>query len=149
MLITQISVYLENSNGTLRSLTKALADRNIDMLALSIADTMHFGIVRIVVRGCDIEPAIAALRENGFMAKTNHVICVAVPNQPAGLDKALAAIEDNNISIEYMYSLNYIIGNKALMVLRLKADNMEKEDIAALLGKNDIMLVSQEEINKL
>ena len=53
------------------------------------------------------------------MAKTNHVICIAVPNQPAGLDKALAVIEENNISIEYMYSLNYIIGNKALMVLRL------------------------------
>ena len=56
------------------------------------------------------------------MAKTNHVICIAVPNQPAGLDKALAVIEENNISVEYMYSLNYIIGNKALMVLRLKSD---------------------------
>lgn len=149
MLITQISVYLENSKGTLRSLTKLLAENNIDMLALSIADTTQFGIVRIVVREKDIETAIGALRENGFMAKTNHVIGIAVPNQPAGLDKALAVIEENNISIEYMYSLNYIIGNKALMVLRLKADNIDKEAISKILADNSIMTISQEEINKL
>ena len=149
MLITQISVYLENNKGTLRSLTKTLAENDIDMLALSIADTTSFGIVRIVVREPDIETAVKALRENGFMAKTNHVICIAVPNQPAGLDKALAVIEENNISIEYMYSLNYIIGNKALMVLRLKSDEMERSKIAELLSENDIVMITQEDINKL
>ncbi len=149
MLITQISVYLENNKGTLRSLTKTLAENQIDMLALSIADTTSFGIVRIVVREPDIETAVKALRENGFMAKTNHVICIAVPNQPAGLDKALAVIEENNISIEYMYSLNYIIGNKALMVLRLKSDEMERAKIAELLCENEIVMVTQSDINKL
>lgn len=149
MLITQISVYLENNKGTLRSLTKTLAENNIDMLALSIADTTNFGIVRIVVRESDIESAIKALRENGFIAKTNHVICIAVPNQPAGLDKALAVIEENNISIEYMYSLNYIIGNKALMALRLKAEDMAREKIAELLCENDIVTINQQDINKL
>lgn len=149
MLITQISVYLENNKGTLRSLTKTLAENDIDMLALSIADTTSFGIVRIVVREPDIETAVKALRENGFMAKTNHVICIAVPNQPAGLDKALAVIEENNISIEYMYSLNYIIGNKALMVLRLKSEEMERSKIAELLSENDIVMITQEDINKL
>lgn len=83
------------------------------------------------------------------MAKTNHVICIAVPNQPAGLDKALAVIEENNISIEYMYSFNYIIGNKALMVLRLKSDEMERAKIAELLCENEIVMVTQSDINKL
>ena len=77
------------------------------------------------------------------MAKTNHVICIAVPNQPAGLDKALAVIEENNIS------LNYIIGNKALMVLRLKSDEMERAKIAELLCENEIVMVTQSDINKL
>lgn len=71
------------------------------------------------------------------MAKTNHVICIAVPNQPAGLDKALAVIEENNISIEYMYSLITLSGNKALMVLRLKSDEMERAKIAELLSERD------------
>jgi len=149
MLITQISVYLENIKGTLRSLTKTLAENNIDMLALSIADTTNFGIVRIVVRENDIDSAIKALRDNGFVAKTNHVIGIAVPNQPAGLDKALAVIEENNVFIEYMYSLNYIIGNNALMVLRLNAQDMTKDEIAKMLQDNEITTISQEDVNKL
>ncbi len=148
MFVTQISVYLENSRGTLRTLTKTLGENNIDILALSIADTTNFGIVRFVAREDDIEKAMLVLRENGFVAKTNHVLCTAVPNQPAGLDSVLAIIEENNISIEYMYSLNYIIGNKALIVLRLSAEEMDKEEIAALLSAK-VLLVSQEEINRL
>ena len=121
MFITQISVYLENNKGTLRTLTKVLGENSIDILALSIADTTNFGIVRLVTREADTQKAIEVLKENGFIAKTNDVICVAVQNQPAGLDSVLEIIEDSNISIEYMYSLNYIIGNKALIVLRLSA----------------------------
>ncbi len=149
MLITQISVYLENSKGSLRTLTKVLGENNIDMIALSIADTTHFGIVRTIVREQDVEKAINVLRENGFVAKFNRVICVAVTNQPAGLDSVIKIVEENNISIEYMYSLNYIIGSKALMVLRLSAEEMEKDEISALLMEKGIMLVSQEDINKL
>lgn len=149
MFITQISVYLENNKGTLRTLTKTLGENNVDILALSIADTTNFGIVRLVIREENIERTIGILRENGFVAKTNHVICVAVSNQPAGLDSVLAIIEEHNISISYMYSLNYIIGNKALIVLRLSADNMEKEQIAEVLASNDVMLIKQEDINRL
>ncbi len=149
MFITQISAYLQNSKGTLRTLTKTLAESKIDILALSIADTTDFGIVRIVVREADIDAAIKALRENGFLAKTNNVLCVAVPNRAAGLDSVLAIIEENNISIEYMYSLNYIIGNKALMVLRLSAENMNKEQIAEMLARKDVLMVNQKEINLL
>lgn len=149
MFITQITVYLENNQGTLRSLTKLLAENNIDMIALSIADTLHFGLARVLVREKDIEPAIAALRASGFMAKTNRVLCVAVQNQPAGLDSVLAIIEENGISIEYMYSLNYIIGSRALLVLRLSAENMTSEQIAELLDSKDVMLVNQLEINRL
>lgn len=149
MYITQISVYLENNQGALRMLTKLLAENQVDLLALSIADTTNFGITRIIVREKDIDIAIEKLKENGFIAKKNHVLCVAVPNQPSGLDSVLKIIEENKISIEYMYSLNYIIGNKAMMVLRLSCDNMDKDQIASVLEKNDVTLINQEDINKL
>lgn len=149
MFIKQISVYLENNKGTLRTLTKALGENNIDILALSIADTTNFGIVRLVTRETDIEKTVDILKNNGFIVKTNDVICVAVPNQPSGLDSVLAIVEENNISIEYMYSLNYIIGNKALIVLRLTGENMEHKDITSLLEKKGVLLINQEEINKL
>ena len=71
MYITQISVYLENDHGTLRTLTKTLADAGIDMLGMSIADTANFGIARIVVREADFNGAITALINAGFMARKN------------------------------------------------------------------------------
>jgi hypothetical protein len=83
------------------------------------------------------------------MAKTNNVICIAVPNKPAGLDSALQVIEENNISIEYMYSLNYIIKNQALMVLRLSSQNKDKQQIAKILEDNNIQIVTQQQINAL
>lgn len=147
MFITQISVYLENNNGTLRTLTKTLGENDIDILALSIADTTNFGIVRLVTRENDINTAIKVLRESGFIAKTSEVICIAVPNKPAGLDSVLAIVENNGLAIEYMYSLNYNIGNKALIVLRLSSENMDGEKIADLLSKKGVTMVKQEEIN--
>ncbi len=147
MFITQISVYLENNKGTLRTLTKVLAGNNIDILALSIADTTNFGIIRLITREEDTECAVKVLRENAFIAKKSSVTCIAVPNKPAGLDGVLEIVEDTNLSIEYMYSLNYNIGNKALIVLRLSAENMEKEQIAELLLNKGVTLVKQEEIN--
>ncbi len=147
MFITQISVYLENNKGTLRNLTKVLGENNIDILALSIADTTNFGIVRIVTREDDTECAIKLLRENEFVAKTSNVICIAVPNKPAGLDGVIKIVEDMNLSIEYMYSLNYNIGNKALIVLKMSSENMEKEQIAGMLLEKGVTLVRQDEIN--
>ena len=142
MFITQLSVYLENDKGTLRSLTKILAENNIDILALSVADTTHFGIIRIVVREGDIDVAIKTLRENGFMAKTNNVVCVAVPNKPSGLDGVLAVIEKNNISIEYMYSLIDRGTDNAYMVFRLA----DEENILEVLEQHGLKTVSGNEL---
>lgn len=148
MYIKQISVYLENNTGSLRALTKTLAEKHIDMLALSIADTTNFGIARLVVRSADIEPAVAALREQGFVAKTTAVVGIAVANVPGGLDGALAAIESKGLPIEYMYSLNAVSGSNALMVLRLTAPD-EQTDVATLLADSGITLVAQEDVDKL
>ena len=147
MTITQISVYLENARGALRALTKTLADAGIDLLALSVADTESFGIVRIVVREKDFETAMNTLRENGFMAKKNHVFCVAVPNRPAGLDSVLAVIDELGVSVEYMYSFNYNIEGSALMILRLSTS--DREALAAQLTEKGVRLIGQESVNVL
>ena len=149
MYITQISVYLENDHGTLRTLTKTLAEAGIDMLGMSIADTANFGIARIVVREADFNGAIAALINAGFMARKNDVLCAAVPNKPAGLDSVLAVIEENGLFIEYMYSFNYNLDGNALLIVRLSSDKMDAEQIAACLTANGVKLISQAEVNVL
>jgi len=149
MYITQISVYLENDHGTLRTLTKTLAEANIDMLGMSIADTANFGIARIVVREADFNGAITALINAGFMARKNKVLCAAVPNKPAGLDSVLAVIEANGIFIEYMYSFNYNLGGNALLIVRLSSQDKDEDAIAKILSDNGVKLVSQDEVNAL
>ena len=42
MYVKQISVFLENSTGTLAELTQLLGEKGIDLIALSIADTEHY-----------------------------------------------------------------------------------------------------------
>ncbi len=149
MYITQISVYLENNHGTLRTLTKTLAGAGIDMLGMSIADTSNFGIARIVVREKDFNAAVSALIDAGFMAMKNRVLCASVPNRPAGLDSVLAVLENTNIFIEYMYSFNYSMAGNALMILRLSSDTMDENTIAKVLTDGGVKLCTQAEVNAL
>lgn len=145
MFITQISVYLENVRGTLRAMTKVLAENNIDIMALSIADTTNFGIVRLIIRGSSIDKAVDCLKSAGFIVKKSNVICVGVCNQAGALDKVLEVIEETDISIEYMYSFNYNLNGDALFVLRLS----DTERIIELLKERNIRMYSQDKIDKL
>ncbi len=145
MFITQISVYLENVRGTLRAMTKVLAENDIDIMALSIADTTNFGIVRLIIRGASIDKAVNSLKSAGFIVKKSDVICVGVRNIPGALDEVLEIIEKTDISIEYMYSFNYNLNGDALFVLRL-SDN---EKTIELFKERNIRMYSQEEINSL
>ena len=145
MKIKQISVYLENVKGSLRKLTKILAENEIDIKAMSVADTTSFGIVRLIVKEEDIQKTTDILRNDGFATRENHVVCVSVPNKPAGLDSVLKVLDDNHISIEYMYTFNYSIDGNAVLILRLQ-DNDAAEKI---LSDNGIKIVTQEMINNI
>ena len=145
MFITQISVFLENARGTLREMTKLLAENEIDIMALSIADTSNFGIVRMIIREACIDKALNCLKNAGFMVKKTNVICVGVPNKSGALDNILAIIEETDVSIEYIYSFNYNVAGDALFVLRLSAS----EKVIELFKAKNIRMYSQEEINKL
>ncbi len=145
MYVKQISVYLENIRGTLRNVTKLIGDAGIDILALSIADTANFGIVRFIVRECDIDKALDTLKDAGCPARVNDVICVCVPNRPSGLDEALAAIENADVSIEYLYSFNYSAEGQALIIFRLS----DKVEGVKIFENNGIKIFTQTEVNAL
>jgi hypothetical protein len=105
MYIKQISVYLENVKGSLRELTALLGESQVNLLALSIADTTGFGIVRCIVKSADIDRAVAVLKNGGYIAKINSVICVSIPHRPMGLSNVLNILEKNDISVEYFILL--------------------------------------------
>ncbi len=146
MFIQQLSIFLENNPGTLRAMTELLGKGGIDLLALSIADTQSFGIVRTIVTSSQIDKALALLRENGYIAKVNHVICAAVPDRPLGLSELLAVIEQSKLSVEYMYSfLRAAEPGTARMILRLD-DGKKAEEVFEHSG---IVMLGQEEVDQM
>lgn len=146
MFIKQISVFLENHPGALREMTELLGNEGVDLLALSIADTQNFGIIRIIVNGDQTEPALLTLRDKGYVAKVNHVICAEVPDRPLGLCELLALIEKAGLSVEYMYSfLRASEKGTAHMILRLS--NGEKG--VKLFEMHGVKMLSQDDVDNL
>ena len=101
-MFKQITVFLENKPGRLEEVTGCLADENINIHALSIADTTDFGILRIIVS--DPEKALRVLKEKSFMVKTAGVIALAIGHTPGSLHKVLRELRSIDVSIEYMYA---------------------------------------------
>ena len=102
MKITQISVFLENQPGRLTLAAKTLADANIDIRTLSLADTSDFGILRLLLD--EPERGLSILEKANFTVKATEVVAVEVPDSPGGLAKVLGTIAQAQVSIEYMYA---------------------------------------------
>lgn len=120
--IKQISLFVENRSGQLLEVTKLFAENSINLKAVHIAETADYGILRLITD--DYERAAELLKEDGFLVSLNSVFAVAVPDIAGGLNEILKIISDNDINIEYMYS---VFGHKhgmAYMVFRV--DNAQK-----------------------
>ena len=120
MSIKQISVFLENRPGKLKEMTAVLAAHDIDMRALSLAETKDFGIVRIIVD--DAYDAANVLKENGFVASLTKVLAVEVEDIPGGLDKVLSYFANAQVNIEYMYAFQGKASEDAYMVFKVADD---------------------------
>ena len=142
MAIQQISVFLENKPGTLAEMTGVLANANIDMRALSFAETKDFGIARMIVN--DVYEASNVLKDAGFVSSLTPVVGALIPDEPGGLNKILQVFTNEKVNIEYMYAFLGGEAGKAYMLFRVGKD-MEKTAEAALSAKG-IRLVTQEEI---
>lgn len=112
----QISVFLENRAGRLSELVHLLAQANLNIRALSLADTSDFGILRLIV--CDLQKAKNILKENGFTIGSTTVVAVEIEDQPGGLDRVLQLVSNNGINVEYMYAFTQRMENKAIMIFR-------------------------------
>ncbi len=101
-MIKQIAVFLENKAGKASDCCKVLKDAGVNLLALSIADTKDFGILRIIARNND--KALNALKQAGYLASMVELVGVEVPDQSGALSDLLILLGDNEINVEYMYS---------------------------------------------
>lgn len=124
MLIKQLSVFLENKQGRLYAAIDVLGKNNIDISALSLADTSEFGILRLLVDRP--EAAQKALTEAGIVVKITNVVAVAMDDVPGGTTGILNLLAGNGTNIEYMYACVGKVTGKALMVIR--TDDVERTE---------------------
>ena len=140
MNILQISVFLENRAGQLAEITRLLAQEGVDIRALSIAETSDYGLARMIVSNAN--QASSVLLHHGDILSMTPVYAVEVPDAPGGLSGLLSLLAENNLDVEYMYSLFAHAEGKACMVL--KVTNEPK--FLSVLGDNRIRVIGMEEL---
>ena len=121
MIIKQISIFVENKPGRLAEITEIIAKNNINIRALSVTDTTHFGILRIIVD--NPEEVERILRDAGLTVSITSVITACIHDRPGGLAEVLKLLSSRDIQIEYMYAFIAKSDNEAYVVMRIEAED--------------------------
>ena len=124
-------------------MTRVLCDADIDLLALSIADTTNFGILRAIVS--DDDKAVSELKKAGYTVNLNDVIAVAVPDHPGGLSDVLDVLVASDVSVEYLYSFVRKPKENALIIFKVDNVSLAVETLKA----KDVILLTREDLLKL
>lgn len=134
MIVEQVSVFIENKEGRLSEIAEVLAENNIDISALSLADTEEYGVLRMIVS--DPYKAKETLLSHGVIGKVTDVLAVVINDEPGGFSSALKRITEGGISVKYMYACMSHKKGKALMILSVS--DLEKAEAIVMAGGGDI-----------
>ena len=143
MKVEQISIFLENKPGTIEDVTRVLKDADINIRALTLADTSDFGILRLIVN--DIDKAEKVLQSNGLTVRRTHVVAVEVPDRPGGLHSILEVVSRKGINVEYTYAFVERSGENALIIFRFD----RTEEAIEVLQANGFTVVPGERVYSL
>ena len=143
MAIKQLTVFVENKQGALVSITETLSKHNINLRALSIAETEDFGILRLIVN--DEETAEKILKEEGYLIKITDVVGVKISDEAGKLSEALKVLDENKINMEYLYAFIARTEKHAYVVVRVEDNDMAENALANAGFK----IVTQADVDKL
>ena len=143
MTIKQLSIFVENKPGRLAEITEELARAQVDIRAVSVSDTTHFGILRIIVD--DPDRAHEALKAAGFTVSLTDVIAIGVTDEPGGLAKVVRLLSDEGISVEYVYAFLSRDKLGAYVILRVE----DNEKTLELLRRHQVPVLGDKDISEL
>ncbi len=129
MAIKQLTVFLPNRKGTIVSVTDLLAKNNVNLRALSIAETEEFGILRLIVN--DTAAAEKILQEQQYLIKSVDVVGVKIGDEPGKLTAALDILDKADINVEYLYAFMARTEKHAYVVLRVEDNAMAENALEA------------------
>ena len=121
MIIKQLSVFLENKQGRMCAAADLLAQNNINIRALSLADTSDFGILRLIVD--KPEEGKRILSEAGIVVRVTNVLSLTMEDTPGGTLGVLRLLAERGIGVEYMYAFAGKNDGEAYMIIQ--ADDLE------------------------
>ena len=143
MRAEQLSIFLENKAGSIAEVTAILRDAEVNIRALSLADTTDFGVLRMIVN--NVNKAEQALTAEGFTVGKTNIIAVNIDDSPGGLNKILDPIYAQDINVEYMYSFANPKQYNAIMVFRF--DDTDKA--IKILQENSLEIIEGEKVYNL
>lgn len=143
MALKQLTVFVENKQGTLVNVTDILAAQSVNIRALSIAETEGYGILRLIV---DNEAkAEKLLAEAGYLIKITEVVGVKIGDAPGKLSYVLRTLADAGINMEYLYAFMARTERHAYVVLRVE----NNEATEAVLENAGLHIITDADVNKL
>ena len=143
MAVRQISVFMENKVGPLAEITTLLAQHQINMRALSVAETQDFGILRIIVE--EPEKAEQVLKDNQIIFRESSVLAVLMEDRPGSMAAVVDLLAQAGIPVEYAYAFITRQADNACLILKGEED----EAAEALLEKEGVRSLSEQELNTL
>ena len=143
MAIKQLTVFVPNRKGTIVEVTDILAKNNINLRALSIAETEDFGILRLIVN--DEKAAEKVLGESEYLIKVVDVVGVKIGDEPGKLTTALDVLDKADINVEYLYAFMARTEKHAYVVLRVESNAAAE----AALSDAGFKLITEADICKL
>ena len=138
MTIRQLSVFLVNKTGYLNEMLAILAKNSINIVALTVADTSDYGIVRMIVS--DPQLALDKLREERFTVRIHDILSLEMDAAPGSLARILDLFNEQDIAIEYVYAFSF--GSKSILVFR--TNNREKA--VEVIKINKLKSISEEDL---
>ncbi|MDF1578066.1 MAG: amino acid-binding protein [Desulfurivibrionaceae bacterium] len=143
MNVQQVAVFLEHKPGRLAEISHCLAESNINIRALSLADTTDFGILRLVAD--DTDKARKVLKEHGFTVGVTEVIAVGAEDRPGGMDKILQVVSRADLNVEYMYAFTKKSGESGILLFKFD----EPARALAAFKEAGIKILSGEEVHSM
>ena len=141
MVITQISIILDNVPGALSNVSEILGREGVNIRAISVADTSDLSTVRFVVD--DPVKALNILKGRGFRTKETDVLAVETPDHPGGMNAVLRPLREAGINVHYLYPHLGRVSGQAIVILGVD----RTEDAQKVLEQNWVRTLGKEVYN--
>ncbi len=97
----QLTVFVENRAGRLKSISANLQESGIDIRAFTVQDKGDYGLLKLIVD--KPEEAHLALADLGCACALKDILAISVPDQPGNFHRLTCALAEHNINVMDAY----------------------------------------------